>query len=371
MQKSPKLREAQFEDHSRVAALAAKFDLRVEDYAEWTHLWSNNPAWREKQAKFPIGWVLETGDGEIVGYLGNIPMAYELRGRRLLAATTRAWVVDTPYRAYSPLLLATYFQQRNVDLFLSTTVNSQSEAAYSSFASIRVPVGLWNRALFWITDYRGFVASYLRSRERQFAGPVTYPLSAGLLIADQLRGSRSLRPKIPVPVIPCTGFDESFQAFWDALRQAKPNVLLADRSPQALDWHFRFALQKNLAWIYVAKENSTITAYSIFQRYDYQRVGLTRVRLVDFQCLDRDRAPDVLIAMLRTAIERCRLESIHMLELVGVSQEFENSIQHACPRQRPLGSWLYFYKTNDASLAQDLKDPVVWEPSLFDGDSSL
>ena len=141
--KAPKLREARFEDHSQIATLASRFDLHVESFPAWVHLWTNNPACRTSQNKFSIGWVLDSGEG-IAGYLGNIPMAYELRGQRFVAATTRAWVVDTPYRSYSPLLLATYFQQRNIDLFLSTTVNPLSEAGIQQlpkFAGIRRCVG--------------------------------------------------------------------------------------------------------------------------------------------------------------------------------------------------------------------------------------
>lgn len=371
MQKSPKLREAQFDDYAQIAVLASKFDLRTEDYPAWIHLWTKNPAYCELQGKFPIGWVLDTGDGAISGYLGNIPMDYELQGKRLRAATTRAWVVDIPYRSYSPLLLATYFQQENVDLFLSTTVNSQSEAAYSSFQSTRMPVGAWDRTLFWITNYRGFVASYLRKSTGAIAGPASYPLSAGLFLSDQVKRSRSPKGDATIRVLPCESFDDRFQAFWETLRKTKPNILLADRSQQALDWHFKYALQQKLAWVYIAQDKSGLAAYSIFARHDFPQVGLTRVRLVDFQCLDNERTSDTLMAMLSAAIDRCKKESIHMFELVGVTPQLEKKLESASPHRRHLGSWLYFFKTNNTSLAGELKDSNVWEPSLFDGDSSL
>ncbi|HTS08591.1 MAG TPA: hypothetical protein VMP68_23690 [Candidatus Eisenbacteria bacterium] len=370
MLKSPKLREARFDDHARITALAAKYGLRTEEYSAWTHLWNNNPAYRSVQGQIPIGWVLDIGGDEIVGYLGNVPIGYVLRGKRLLAATTRAWVVDTPYRAYSPLLLATYFQQRNVDFFLSTTVNSQSEAAYSSFQSTRVPIGSWDRASFWITNYRGFVASYLR-RRGSFAGAASYPLAGGLFALDQLRGSRLPRPDSSSRIAACTRFDDRFDAFWQSLSRVKSNILLADRSLQSLDWHFKSAFQKRDPWIYVAERGSSIMAYSIFQRYDFAKVGLTRVRLIDFQCLDSNKALDVLLPMLRTAIGRCRKGSIHMLELVGDPFGLMSKLPGVGLRQRPLGSWLYFYKANNASLAQELQNSSIWEPCLFDGDSSL
>jgi len=370
-QKWPKLREVRFEDYPQVAALASKFDLYTESYPGWTHLWTNNPAYREIKGKFPIGWVLENGEGAISGYLGNIPLHYELEGKRLLAATTRAWVVDTPYRTYSPLLLGTYFQQPNVDLFLSTTVTSQSAPAYGIFQGIRVPVGAWDRTLFWITHYQGFMESFLRKRGQAMAKPLSYPLSVGVFLRDQLKKSRFPGNGATATVLPCASFDDRFEAFWAALRKKKYNLLLAVRSQEALEWHFKFALLQNAAWIYIVEGSSGLAAYSVFLRHDYQQIGLTRVRLADFQCLEQDKAPELLTAMLQAARDRCRRESIHMLELIGLAPALERKLERSSPHRRPLSAWLYFYKTSNPSLAERLKNAAVWEPSLFDGDSSL
>jgi len=368
--KAPKLREARFEDHSEIAALASRFDLHVESLPAWTHLWTHNPACRASQNKVPIGWVLDIGEGSIAGYLGNIPMAYELRGQRFLAATTRAWVVDTPYRSYSPLLLATYFQQRNIDLFLSTTVNPLSEPAYSSFQSSRAPVGAWDRTLFWITNHKGFVASYLRKSNRAMAGPLSYPLSAGLFLRDIIKRS-GLQKTSGVTALPCAAFDDRFQPFWESLKTKKSNILMADRSQEALDWHFRFALQQNRAWVYTVEGKSGLLAYSVFLRHDFLQVGLTRMRLADFQCIEPEKSLDILTAMLATAIDRCREESIHMFELVGATSAMEEKLAAYMPHHRSLGSWLFYYKAKHPGLVQDLKNSNAWEPSLFDGDSSL
>lgn len=370
MQKPPKLREARFVDHPQIVALAAKFDLHVESYPAWEHLWTNNPAYREVQGKLPMGWVLEDAAGGVAGYLGNVPLNYELEGRKLLAATTRAWVVDTPYRSYSPLLLGTYFQQRNVDVFLSTTVNSQSAAAYRIFEGIPVPQGAWDRTLFWITHYRGFAESFLRQKQQRLAGLLSYPFSMGLFVRDLLRGG-SWSSDAAASVQPCSSFDDRFETFWNRMRRKKPNVLLAVRNQEALAWHFRFALEQSTAWIYVVPDGSGLAAYSIFRHHDYQPIGLTRMRLVDFQCLDPARAPDLLTAMLRAAMDRCRHESIQMLELVGLDASLEQGLERASPDHRALSSWLYYYKAGTPDLAEKLKNAAVWEPSLYDGDSSL
>ena len=54
-----------------------------------------------------------------------------------------------------------------------------------------------------------------------------------------------------------------------------------------------------------------------------------------------------------------------MLEDVGCSLPGVRA-----PHQRTLPSWLFYYKASPA-LVQQLADPAVWQPSLFDGDSSL
>lgn len=371
LQKSLKLREVRFEDYPQMAALVSKFDLHIESYPGWTHLWTNNPAYREIKDKFPMGWVLDNGEGAISGYLGNIPLNYELEGKKLLAATTRAWVVDTPYRTYSPLLLGTYFQQPNVDLFLSTTVNSQSAPAYSIFQGIPVPVGAWDRTLFWITHYQGFMESFLRTKGGAMAKPLSYPLSVGLFFRDQLKRNRLRGNGTTIRVLSCPSFDDRFEAFWTALRKKKHNLLLAVRSQEVLQWHFKFSLLQNTAWIYTVEGDSGLAAYSVFLRHDYPEVGLTRVRLADFQCLDQERAPDLLTAMLQAAMDRCRQESIHMLEVVGLTPALEKRLERASPHQRALSNWLYFYRASNPLLAERLKNTNVWEPSLFDGDSTL
>src|ERR1700691_2237675 len=120
--RSPKLREASFEDYPRIPALQVANGLQTKTYEEWKHQWINNPAYPQIQASLPIGWVLESEDKQIVGSLGNIPLFYELEGQRLLASVAHAWTVDMRYRGYSLWLLDRYFSQKRVELFLNATV---------------------------------------------------------------------------------------------------------------------------------------------------------------------------------------------------------------------------------------------------------
>jgi hypothetical protein len=369
--KPPKLREVRFDDHSQVAALALKFGLDADDFRAWKNLWMDNPTFREIKVKFSMGWVLEAADGSIAGYLGNIPMRYELEGQRILVATGRSWVVDPAYRPYSLLLMGTYFQQANVDLFLTTSVNSQSAAPLSAFQWVRVPKGAWDRALFWITYPRGFSESYLRKKGWPSAKLLSYPLSLGISFRDHARGDRFPKTGSGFTVLSCKTFDDRFDAFWTALRKRKSKLLLAVRDRETLEWHFKFALQNNIAWIYTLEDSRGLIAYAVFLRQDRRLVGLKRMCLVDFQCLEQEKAPALLTAMLRAAFERCRQESVHMLELIGSTPLLEECAERASPHRRQLANWMYFYKTNDRILSEKLLDADVWEPSVFDGDSPL
>jgi len=369
--KSLKVREARFEDYSDVIALESKFHLASKSYEDWTHLWVKNPAYRDAEDRFPIGWVLQNEDGAISGYLGNIPLNYQFEGANLLAATTRSWVVDTAYRPHSLLLLATYFKQPNVDLFLNTTVNSQAANAFSALQGVPVPVGAWDRSLFWITHYRGFTESFLRKRGASMAKPLSYPFSAGVFFRDQFGKKRLTKNGNRTRVIPCARFDDRFDAFWEALKKKKSQLLLAVRTREVLEWHFTSALLRNAAWIYTVEGDSGLLAYAVFVRQDNPDSGLTRVRLADFQCLEEGSASAFFTAMLRAASDRCRQESIHMLELIGLSPALETEAEGLYPHRRQLPNWMYFYRVNQPSLGERLKSATAWEPSLFDGDSSL
>src|ERR1700751_5184755 len=91
---SVNIRIASFEDYDQISSLESKYGLDAKSYEEWTHLWSNNPVSGREKPVWPIGWILEDKQ-RVVGYVGNIPLMYVLESQPLIAAATRAWVVDS------------------------------------------------------------------------------------------------------------------------------------------------------------------------------------------------------------------------------------------------------------------------------------
>ncbi len=363
------VRKACFEDYPQIVALQSRYALEAKSFEEWKHLWANNPAYREYQANLPIGWVLEGDNKHIAGYLGNIPLFYELEGRRVLASVAHSWVVEPQYRSYALLLLEEYFSQDIVDLFLNATVGPAASESFGVFQSSPVPVGAWDHSCFWITNYHGFLAGWLAMKGIQLAKPLTYALSAGPFLKQALSKSGLRHDLSGVDIQLCKQIDDRFDVFWDRLRKRGPHVLRAVRSRELLNWHFQYALRHDKAWIVTAGNGSEITTYGIFLRCDSPKYGLKRVRLIDFQTLDDN--PSLLLPMLSWALRRCRREGIHMLECIGFRADKQNVIANAAPYERKLPSWLYFYKASDKVLAARLSDSRAWDPSQFDGDASL
>ena len=364
------LREASFNDYEEISSLESRYALETKSLEEWHHLWTGNPLFVILEKAWPIGWVLENEDKRVVGYLGNIPLWYELGGQQIIAAGTHGWVVDSPYRSHSMLLLARYFHQKTADLYLSTTVNPQGFKALRMFNSPRVPMGKWDRSAFWVTDYRGFAQSLLLMKKLPFAKPLSYPLSGAVLLkvlsARTLKLHQSDTPGVEVRS--CSAFDERFDVFWEALRKGNPHLLLAVRTREVLEWHFKYALLANRLWILTLSNRAGLAAYSIFCRQDNPRFGLKRIRLVDFQTLDGNTS---LLPMIVSALKRCRDEKIHMLENIGCSAEHDDAIECLAPLRRKLSCWMYYYKAANQLLAERLANPHTWNASCFDGDSSL
>jgi thioesterase domain-containing protein/acyl carrier protein len=364
----PKIREATFEDYAQISVLDSRYGLSPKTYEEWKYLWLFNPLYKRLPG-WPIGWVCENDEGEIVGSVANIPLPYQFEGRPLVAATSRALVMDSAYRSHSFWLLRKFFSQKDVDLFVNTTVNAKAAKLQEGFRALRVPVGAWDRSAFWVTNYRAFTASLMARKGMAGVTSLGYPLTAGLFMRDRLAGKAlwgshsGVRPQF------CNQFDERFDVFWERIRTERVQQLLANRSREVLDWHFRYLLASNKAWLLSVNTGDELSAYAVLCRQDNASYELQRMRLIDFQALPGQT--ELLRPILALALQRCHDEGMHMLEATGFNSEKQRVIDSTAPHYRQLGAWRYFYKANDEHLAKRLRDPEVWDPCSYDGDASL
>jgi hypothetical protein len=364
----PNLRVARFEDYPQIEKLESDNSLVTLSHKAWRHIWIDNPLLAQLGDSWPVGWVLEDA-GRIVGSLSNFPTAYVYRGRKLLAATGRAWVVAPEYRGVALWLMDEYFQQSGIDIFLNNTVNTLAVSAFTSMGSLRVPVGDWESAAYWITNYPGFAAAAMRIKGVPLPRLGAVPAGAALKLRDALRKKSFPPAATSVEIAAADGFDSRFDAFWNQLVSQNPDRLLCVRDSPTLTWHFATPMWSGEAWILTASRNGLLRAYGVFKRQDHQPSGLTRMRLVDYQTLEPEN--DLLPSLLQHALDRCVREKIHTLEHVGCDLPKMKSLDALAPYRLNLRSWRFYYTAPEPSLNAQLLNPNVWDPSSFDGDASL
>jgi hypothetical protein len=362
------LREATFADYDQIIGLESAQNLRARSRDDWSRLWLENPLYQQLGSAWPIGWVLETAEGRIVGTIGNIPLRYCFQGRQLTVAAGRAWAVDERYRSVALMLMDTYFSQPNVDVFLNTTVNALAADAFGVFGSHPIPTGDWSAASYWVTGYNGFAKTALKIKKLPLPGLLCYPVGAGLSLKDQLTSKRLPRAPREIDVQPAGQFDDRFDAFWESLA-AQRNDFIGMRNREWLEWHFGTSLQREHVWLFTVTIGGRLSAYAVFQRRDEPHTGLNRIRLVDFQALAK--SDECLLAILSAALQQARVSGIHVMEKVGLNVHGTELIDAYAPYQRKLGAWPFFFHAPDPKLSEALQSESAWQPSSFDGDASL
>jgi hypothetical protein len=365
-----RIRPASFDDYPAIAPLLEKYGLEAKPAQDWVRLWEGNPAFQPDRC--PIGWVLEDARDGIVGYAGNVPLAYEFRGSRLTAAATHAWVVDTAHRRSTFALVHNYFRQKNVDLLINASANYQAGRIFEAMHGHRVPAPQVETALFWVSDRSGFAASLLR--QKGLPESVTLRRILAGLAWGRSRVTRRGRqgwdtagwPEDRVQSL--SGFDDRFDEFWDRIRSAG-DLILCVRDQRALTWHFGEPLATGRVWIYAVTDGPGFSSYGVFLRQDNPAVGLRRVRLVDFRALPGHEHS--LAWVMSAALARCRAEGVHMLESVGFGGRTRSLLEAHAPYRRRLPACMFFYKAGDRQLEQQLTSPAHWDVCPYDGDGSL
>ena len=239
---SPQVRIAHFDDYPHIRQLESTYGLCSLPDADWRSLWLDNPLWNRLGNDWPIGWVLEDAAGHIVGSLANIPSLYQFRGRELICANGRGWVVAPEHRGLALWLFAEYFGQPHADLFINTTVNSPSARTFGT-TSVRIPLGDWETAAFFVTNYRGFARSALRFMNVPLAGALAYPAAAALRIKDLFKGRSLPDSDASFEIALADRFDSRFDAFWSELLRQNPHKLLGVRDSKTLAWHFAISMR--------------------------------------------------------------------------------------------------------------------------------
>jgi hypothetical protein len=360
----PQLRPARFEDYEGIAQLWAAQKWVIEPPDEWRAMWLGNPVWERVAKSWPIGWVLEAAGGELVGTLTNVPSLYTFRGQELIAGSSRGWTAAPDFRGYALWVIEEYYNQASADICMSTSTGPRAVAMIERIAT-RTPLGDWQSGSYFQLNYATRIAGKLRARHVPLANLLAYPGAGLLTLKDRLRS----RPLPPLPkgfsIETRERFGPEFDAFWEELVRENPNKLLAERSSAALSWHYARPMKWGRLRVFAALRNGALRGYCIL----ILSRGRKSIFLVDYQTLEP--ACDLLGGLLRAVLACSEREGIHTLESLGSGLPKMHTLDRCVPYRRKLPSWRFFYHSNNAELAAALRDPQVWDPSPYDGDTSL
>ena len=366
-----KLREVTFEDYQAVDALKRRWGLTSDSLENWKRLWNCNPALAQIQAKLPNGWVLES-DGKIVGYLGNIVFLYRFGDRTLIAATSSGFVVDPPYRAVSVSLIAAFYRQKSVDLFIATTAIESVGKIARAFKSDPLPQPDYETVMFWVLQSYPFVKAVLKKLDLNAAllkmgGAVGCVAVAGDKIARQ-RWPRKSSDRLVVTTINVGQIGDEFESLWIE-KLAEGKRLLADRSPATLRWHFDIPGDRGGTRVLCCRENGQLVGYAVIRDNFNQRNGPQRSVLADM--LVKKDEPAVIRSLIAAAYQHAKHSGSHTFEVLGFPSNIRKICAEGKPYLRKYPACPFFFKAADSVLHKTLSAPELWYGSPFDGDATL
>ncbi len=366
-----RVREALFSDYGNVLELKRRCGLPPDSFQNWERLWRCNPALRQVPFERPIGWVLEV-EGRPVGYLGNISLCYHYGNRAMTAVTGAGLAVEPAYRALSLCLVAAFYRQTSVDLYLTTTAIEAVGKIARVFKSDPLPQAEYEAVLFWVLQPYHFTQAVMKklglSPRLSRMGATVASLLVGTDTILRRRWPRRGTTGFAVSEIGVDQIGDDFDGLWMEKLKEKPR-LLADRSPSALRWHFEIPLDAGTARILCCYKNRDLLGYAAIVSDQDQASGLRRSMIADMLVKLDDSA--IVSALLSAAYDHAKRAGSHVLEVLG----FPPGIRQVCTQwnsyRRKYPACPFYYKAADPALHKTLSDGRAWYATPFDGDTTL
>ena len=364
-------REAQASDFAAVAALKTRYGLSPDCPENWHRLWRMNPALSKAKHLLPIGWVQEA-EGEIVGYMGSIPLLYRYGDQSLIAVATTCYVAEPVYRAGSLSLVGSFFRQQGVDLFLDSTASPAAGKVMRAFKAEPLPQRDYDAVLFWVLNPPAFlVAAMHKMQINPGLGKI-----ASWLGSPALRGNILFRRSWPkrtaerfsCRILSIEEIGDDFEDLWTRKVQERPR-LIASRTPEILRWHFLIPQSRRTAHALVCYHERRLVGYLILQTGLVGPLGLQKAFVADLIAL-HDR-PEVIAELFACAYEFAKKEGCDVLEVEGFPEEVRRVCRAWKPFSRRYPACPFYYKTDRIPLPELLAREESWYACPFDGDTTL
>jgi len=369
--KGVKQREVRFSDFEAVAKLKCESGLSSDSLANWYRFWRDNAALSFAKGPLPMGWVLAVDD-KVVGYLGSIPLLYHYGSRPLLAATASGFAVQPDYRAFSVGLVASFYRQENIDLFLNTTAIESVGKLAKAFKADALPQEDYDTVLFWVLDIRQF----LDAVAKKFGVTGNWATVGRIVASIALQTEKTVWRKLPgrssdkFQVTEChvSEIGDNFEKIWRRKLEGKPR-LFADRDQSHLRWHFTIPDTQQVTRAFFCQGENGFTGYAIVRIESEPETGLRRCWLADI--LVDDDNPEVISALITRACNVAEESDCHVFEVLGFPKNLRQVLLQWRPYTRRYPACPFYFKAKDHELHRVLQETESWYASPFDGDTTL
>jgi hypothetical protein len=354
-----------------VAKLKARSGIVADSPENWNRLWRANPALAGGSANRPIGWVLDA-DREIVGYLGNISLQCRYGEKTLSAAATHGFCADPPYRAVSFSLASAFYRQKSVDFFVSSSAIEVSGKMALAFKCAAVPQPDYDTVLLWVLRPYSFARILVKKLDvRPVLAPIVTAVVGLAVATDKILRRR--RPRLTSTALTVSesgidAIDGEIAALWtDKLKEG--TRFYADRTPEALRWHFEIPGDRGSVRVLRCYENGKLTGYAVVRSDEDPRDGIRRSIIADL--IARQDNPAIVQALWVVAYQHAKAIGSDILEVQGFPSNIREVSSVWRPYRRKYPACPYYYKATDPVLHKELSDPAAWYACPFDGDATL
>ncbi len=343
------------------------------DFLElYRHRWLDNPARTEQHT---LGWVLDTPEDGIAGFVGMVPVRMKLGDREVVGASGTTFAVLSSYRAYSVSLYKKFTDWGNQQLLIDVTSGEVGNKLHTHLKQglVPIPVGQMDHQFFWPIRPEIPVRWMLeKSRWKTWAPLFGQPPFSWLLRACAWAKFRCHR-RVQfsggnLPVESVEAITDEYTRFWEAHKHQYGITTVRDQ--RYLQWrHIDVPPAMNIVRMFACREKGQLNGYlSLMERNPEMNYYPGHFRVIDL-FYDRTR-PEVLQSLMNHAFEVARAGGGSLFEVSGMSPEVMDQLRSQRPYEKLRGSWPYWYKTPSSDLA-DVASKAEWWPSSSDGDSNL
>ena len=311
--------------------------------------WTSNPAYTDQ---FPRGWILEN-ETSIMGFIGNIPVHFLLRGVVRTAALSNSWYVDPSVRGiFSIRLFNEFMKQKSADLLLFKKDDESLMGLLHNykFSEFILP---WNQKEYvCVIDRKKiqfiFLEFLLKSKIPQLTEYPALFKKAGSLLSAYLFQKPVLRKNDVTNheyiSSLCTVCDETFSKLWEQNLKSCDGFM--SRDAQTLNWlYFSSArLYKRVVIQCHRSLDKTLAGYMVFDITRIQPSDGGIMKLVDICIKNTD--PRVLASLTSYAIGEGKHHNCALLIVWADNQETENYFRSTFTMSMP-GKYYRYIKFSD------------------------